>query len=74
MAIFKVKARDGSVDLIVRARCMSCARKLACEKTPAAEFNLWVSADVEVVYNPGHHGYLADGRHGIIERIKHGKD
>jgi hypothetical protein len=73
MAIFKASARDGSVSLVIRARCISCARQIAAERSPADEFALWsspVMSGVEWVHDPEAQGYLADGKTGIIKRIQ----
>lgn len=73
MPIFKVFARDNSVSLVIRARCLSCARQIAAERSPAAEFALWsspVMSGVEWVHDPEAYGYLADGNVGIIKRIQ----
>ncbi|KAA0910674.1 aldehyde dehydrogenase [Pusillimonas sp. ANT_WB101] len=72
MSIFKVFARDGSITLVIRARCISCARQLAAERSPAAEFALWVNKElsgVEWMPSPEAAGYLSDGKTGIIERV-----
>lgn len=73
MPIFNVSARDGSVSLVVRARCISCARQIAAERSPAAEFAMWsspVMSGVEWVHDPEAQGYLVDGKAGIIKRIQ----
>lgn len=73
MAIFKVSARDGSVALVIRARCISCARQIAVERSPADEFALWCDpqrSGVEWISNPEEQGYLGDGKAGIIKRIQ----
>jgi len=72
MPIFKVFARDSSLALVIRARCISCARQIAAERSPAAEFALWSDGQqsgVEWISNPEAQGYLAEGRAGIIKRI-----
>ena len=74
MAIFNVSARDGSVSLIIRARCISCARQLAAERSPGHERRLWRDPErssVELIHNPDRQGYLADGKNGILKRIQH---
>jgi len=72
MAIFKVSTRDGSVSLIVRACCMSCAREIAVERSPEGEASMWAIARVDLVHNPEQQGYLRDGRSGIVKRSSHG--
>lgn len=72
MAIFNVSARDGSVSLIIRARCLSCARQLAADRSPAHERRLWRDPErssVELVANPGRQGFFADGKNGILKRV-----
>ncbi len=76
MAIFKVSARDGSVSLVIRARCISCARQLAAERSPAHERRLWRDGDrssIDLVPDPSSRGYLPGGKQGILERIQHGE-
>ena len=46
MAIFKVSARDGSVSLVIRARCISCARQIAAERSPADEFAITLAVSI----------------------------
>lgn len=72
MPIFRVIARDDSASLVVRARCISCARQLAAEHSAAEEFALWCQASVQWVADPERQGYVADGTSGIIKRINHG--
>lgn len=72
MPIFKVFARDNSVSLVIRARCISCARRIAAERSPADEFLLWSDSQqsgAEWISNPEAQGYLTEGRAGIIKRI-----
>ena len=72
MAIFRVFARDNSVSLVIRARCISCARQIAAERSPSDEFALWSDSQrsgVEWISNPEAHGYLVEGHAGIIKRI-----
>lgn len=74
MAIFEVSARDGSVSLVIRARCISCARQIAVQRSPADEVRLWrdpAKSAVTLIDNPGQHGYLSEGRQGLIERKQH---
>ncbi len=72
MPIFRVFARDNSVSLVIRARCISCARQIVVERSPADEFALWSDSrrsGVEWISSPEAHGYLTDGPMGIIKRI-----
>lgn len=76
MAVFRIDALDGSVSLVVRAACLTCARQIAVERSPAGEFRMWrdpSQSSVTLIRNPEHHGYLSDGKRGIIKRIEHGK-
>lgn len=73
MPIFRVFARGNSVSLIIRARCLSCARQIAAERSPAEEFAVWADSQrsgVEWISNPETQGYLTDGPAGIIKRIQ----
>ncbi len=77
MAIFKLTARDKPVSLIVRARCISCARQLAVDRSPANEVRMWRDPErssVHLIEYPERVGYLTDGQHGIIKRINHDDD
>ncbi|MGN5537793.1 hypothetical protein NBV64_09085 [Alcaligenes sp. DN25] len=72
MAIFNVSARDGSVSLVIRARCMSCARQLAADRSPVHEKRLWRDPEmssVELVDHPERLGYFSEGMNGILKRI-----
>lgn len=76
MAIFKLDALDGSVSLVVRAACLSCARQIAVERSPAKEVKAWRDpslSTVTLIRNPEQHGYLSEGKRGLIERKEHGK-
>ncbi|WP_321291179.1 hypothetical protein [Alcaligenes phenolicus] len=72
MAVFNVSARDGSVSLVIRARCMSCARQLAADRSPVHEKRLWRDPEmssVELVGHPERLGYFSEGMNGILKRI-----
>lgn len=74
MAIFKISALDGSVSMIVRARCLTCARQIAIERAGPEGKRVWSSREhssVELIRNPERLGYLSDGKNGLIKRIKH---
>jgi hypothetical protein len=76
MPIFKISARDGSVSLVIRARCISCARQIAVDRSPANEVRLWRDSsrsEVTLIDKPEQHGYLSEGRQGFIKRIEHGE-
>lgn len=76
MAIFKLDALDGSVSLVVRAACLSCARQIAVQRSPARELRTWrdgTLSTVELMRHPERHGYLSEGKRGLIERKEHGK-
>lgn len=69
MAIFRLTALDGSAEVIVRARCLSCARKAAVERSPADQFQLWSSprlSEVALINNPERLGYEPEGKTGVI--------
>lgn len=69
MAIFRVKT--ARVSLVIRAACLTCARRIAAERSPADEFQAWSNATVQLIRNPEAEGYLSAGPSGIIERITH---
>ncbi|MBV7482515.1 hypothetical protein [Bordetella sp. BOR01] len=41
MAIFKLAALDGSIELVVRARCLTCARAVAVEHAGTEGTRVW---------------------------------
>ena len=41
MALFKLTAKDGSVAMIVRARCITCARSVAVENAGNEGTAVW---------------------------------
>lgn len=52
MALFKLTAKDGSVAMIVRARCLTCARSVAVENAGEEGTAIWrdpVRSDVDLV-------------------------
>lgn len=74
MAIFELKSRDGAITLIVRAKCLSCARQAAVESSRSSEVMLWRDpslSTVNVIYNPERQGYEPKGKREIIRRIEH---
>lgn len=73
MALFKVKARDGSIVLIVRARCITCAREAAVNTYPASENMLWrdpSKSSVEVIHNTSQLPYNPSGKRCVLERTE----
>ena len=71
MAIFKVSAKNGSIELIVRSQCLSCARSVAALESPAIEKLIWrdpSQSTVQVIYNPEREGYDPKGKLGVIRR------
>lgn len=74
MALFKVKARDGSVSLIVRAQCISCARSVAAMESRAQEKVLWRDpnlSSVEVIHNTSKITYEPNGKRCVLERTEY---
>ncbi|WP_170924555.1 hypothetical protein [Vibrio casei] len=74
MAIFELKSKDGAISLIVRAKCLSCARQVAVESTPSNELMLWRDpslSTVNVIYNPERQGFEPKGKRAIIRRTEH---
>jgi hypothetical protein len=67
MAIFRVTTKAAT--LIVRAACLTCARRIAAERSPADEFQAWSNARVELIRDPEAEGYLSAGPSDIIERV-----
>ena len=52
MALFKLTAKDGSVAMIVRARCLTCARSVAVENAGDEGTSVWrdpARSDVDLV-------------------------
>lgn len=74
MALFKVKARDGSVALLVRARCITCARETAVNTYPASEIMLWRDPNlstVEVIYGASKTLHEPSGKRCVLERTEY---
>ncbi|MCI2809379.1 hypothetical protein [Eoetvoesiella caeni] len=74
MAIFKLSALDGGVVLIVRARCLTCARQVAIDYAGPEGTRVWASrsnSTVDLIRDPESHGYLSEGKSGLIKRIEH---
>jgi len=63
--------RDGSVSLVIRARCISCARQIAAERSPAEEFPLWCQASVQWIPDPASIGVDDQGPSAIVKRVDH---
>ena len=73
MAIFKVSALDGSVSMLVRARCLTCARQVATANAGPEGTRTWASREhstVELVRELCR--YPAEGRSELLKRIEHG--
>ncbi len=73
MAIFRLSALNGSVSMLVRARCLTCARQVATANARQEGTRTWASREhsvVELVREP--RGYTAEGRSELLERIEHG--
>lgn len=49
MAIFKLTARESSVSMVVRARCLSCARSVAVEHAGQEGTRVWRDPDLSTV-------------------------
>lgn len=74
MAVFRLAARDGSVTMVVRARCMTCAQQVAVAHAGPEGRHVWATRQnctVELVWAPEREGYVSDGPDGVIERIEH---
>lgn len=73
MAIFRLTALDGSVSMLVRARCLTCARQVATANAGPEGTKVWASREhstVELVREPC--GYPNEGRSELLKRIEHG--
>ncbi len=71
MPLFNVKARDGSIELIVRAQCISCARTVAVKESKASETMLWRDpsrSQVTLIQNTQKLPYISYGRRCVLER------
>ena len=71
MPVFKVKARDGSITLLVRARCISCARDVAAEAAGPEGSRLWRDPErsgVELVQHPESMGLEPQGPRSVLKR------
>ena len=49
MAIFKITALDGSAAMVVRARCLECARQVAIENAGEEGKKVWASREYSTV-------------------------
>lgn len=49
MALFKVAARDGSAEMIVRAKCLTCARQIAVDNRGETSTELWRNPELSTV-------------------------
>ncbi len=49
MAIFKLAALDGSVEMVVRARCISCARAVAVDHAGPEGTRVWRDSSLSSV-------------------------
>lgn len=61
MAIFKLTRRDTGEGMVVRARCLSCARSVAVEHSGAEGTRVWRDPDlsaVELVQETGKSGLI----------------
>lgn len=66
MALFKLQAKDGSVEMVVRAKCLSCARQIAVENHGPEGTAVWRDPDqssVELIRETD--------RPGLIMRTEH---
>lgn len=70
MAIFKLTALDGSVGMLVRARCLSCARQVATANAGDEGTAVWARRErstVELVRDPV--GHAPEGSAVMLERL-----
>lgn len=49
MALFKLTANDGSVTMVVRARCLTCARNVAVENAGDEGTAVWRDSERSTV-------------------------
>lgn len=49
MPIFKLSAKDGSVAIVVRAKCLSCARTIAVENAELEGTRVWRDPDMSTI-------------------------
>jgi len=70
MAIFKLDALDGSASMLVRARCLSCARNEAV-RADRERSKVWASrqhSTVELVRDPESIGIFEAGPDGVVQQ------
>ena len=67
MTAFMLTARDNSVRMTVRARCISCARGVAASNAGAEGTRIWRDPDMSTVALLRDHPQ-ADGKPGLISR------
>ena len=73
--VFVLKANDGSIELTIRAKCISCARNIAADNAGAEGTRIWRDghlSTIALMQNPETHGYSKAGRPQILGRVTHG--
>lgn len=70
MAIFTV--RSDTITLIVRAKCISCARQAAVEFSEEEGTLVWRDQDKSKVELLTGSGYKENGPRAVLKRSKHG--
>lgn len=67
MPAFLINARDGSVAMLVRARCISCARSVGVEHAGSEGTRMWRDPEMSSVELVRNHPQ-GDGKPALLQR------
>ena len=73
--IFVLAANDGSIELTIRAKCISCARNIAADNAGDEGKRIWRDghlSTITLMQNPEDKGYAKAGRPQILGRVTNG--
>ena len=73
--VFVLAANDGSIELTIRAKCISCARNIAADNAGAEGTRIWRDghlSTITLMQNPEAQGYSKAGRPQILGRVTYG--
>lgn len=73
--VFVLAANDGSIELTIRAKCISCARNIAADNAGDEGTRIWRDghlSTITLMQNPEAKGYSKTGRPQILGRVTNG--
>ena len=73
--VFVLAANDGSIELIIRAKCISCARNIAADNAGDEGKRIWRDghlSTITLMQNPEAKGYAKAWLPQILGRVTHG--